>query len=182
MDPTHEPQTAPGDPPVETQPASSEPTPTNPETENGDADDPQPNRGGAPVGNANAATHGLRMTTGELPGGCAYITRQLRSFKTALENAVLDARGVLGVYELAAVQSAVEWHSHALKARRWARVADNDLEWSEKLAFSRESARAFDQRDAILKRLGLDRPSESDAIVLLYERTEGADDDGHDSE
>ena len=58
----------------------------------------------APPGNSNALKHGL--TIGTLPKGAAYIARMSAMLRRHLEDAALEARGQLGVYEIAVVNSA----------------------------------------------------------------------------
>jgi hypothetical protein len=119
---------------------------------------------GAPAGNKNAMRHALN--SGGLPPNCSYIARQINSFRTAMEKAILDVRGQLGVYEVACVQTATEYHCHALKCRRWARIADDELSHDQRLNFSREIAKAFESRDKILRNLGLNHKAGIDETIL----------------
>lgn len=123
-------------------------------------------RRGAPNGNVNAIRHGL--TVKELPPGCHDIQKQVESFKGALEVAIEHVRGTPGVYETACSQTAVEWHTYALKARRWVQLEDKNLTIDQRIAFSREIARGFAERDKVLKVLGLDIKSSVDAATVLY--------------
>jgi hypothetical protein len=119
---------------------------------------------GAQPRNKYAMRHGLQ--SGMLPDGCGFITKQSSTFRRAVESAVLATRGQLGVYEVALIQSASTWYVHGLKARRWLRVAFDQLSNDQRVAFSREEARAFSERDRILKQLGLDQGADSSKMTL----------------
>lgn len=123
-------------------------------------------RRGAPAGNLNAMQHGL--TVPGVPPGCRDIQTQVDSFKTALEVAVEQVRGTLGVYEAACCQTAVEWHTYALKARRWVALEGDKLTIDQRISFSKEVARGFTERDRVLKLLGLDFKTAVDAATVLY--------------
>lgn len=141
-----------------------------------DAAETTPNkskRSGAPSGNRNAIRHGL--TVQGFPPGCTYIQKQVASFRSALEVAIEQVRGAMGVFEIACIQTAVEWHTHALKARRWVRLEDEKLTIDQRIAYSREIARAFAERDKVLKALGLDFRTSPDAATILYASTANAD-------
>ena len=74
---------------------------------------------GAPVSNKNALRHGL--TAGSLPAGCTYIRRESNRLRCALEDAVIELRGEVGLADAAAINSAVRWERHAMLAQRWLR-------------------------------------------------------------
>jgi hypothetical protein len=119
--------------------------------------------------------HGLQ--SGLLPDGCSFITKQLSTFRRATEAAVLSQRGCLGVYETACVQTACEWYSHCLKARRWLRIAFDELSHDQRIAFSREAARALSERDRVLKNLGLDATGDDRSTIYTFAGLDDADDD-----
>ncbi len=121
---------------------------------------------GAPKGNTNAMRHGLQ--SGLMPEGCDYIVKQLSTFRKALDGLVFERRGSIGVYETALIQTAIEWYSHCLKARRWLRVAFNDLNNTDRLYFSREAARALSERDKVLKQLGLDDRGDDPGTIYTF--------------
>ncbi len=125
---------------------------------------PRCKKRGAQPRNKYAMRHGLQSAM--LPDGCGFITKQSSTFRRAVESAVIATRGQLGVYETALIQSASTWYVHGLKARRWLRVAFNELSNDQRIAFSREEARAFSERDRILKQLGLDQSI--DSKMTLY--------------
>jgi len=119
-------------------------------------------------GNANAVTHGLRMPLSKLPAGCHYIDMSVGELRRALENLTLEVRGTLGTYERLCVQSACRWEKHSQLCSRWLRLADGELTHGERLAYSREVARASAERDKCLERLGLDERDTGNAFDALY--------------
>jgi hypothetical protein len=139
-----------------------------PMTANTQRPTPNPKDGGsmmgAPMGNKNATRHGL--VAGRLPAGCRYIARDISRFRSALEQAVIDAGRDIDIMAAAAIQSATRWETHAQLCRRWLRTEAN-LDPDQRLAFSREIARASSERDKCLDRLGLDRASNADPWKAL---------------
>ncbi|MCA9248392.1 MAG: hypothetical protein KDA42_14800 [Planctomycetales bacterium] len=118
----------------------------------------------APIENKNAIRHGL--TTGKLPAGCGYVERLTNQLRRALESAVLDIAGEIGLFAAATINTACRWERHALLAQRWLRRG-KDLTPADKLAFSRDVARASAERDKCIKALGLDHQDERDAWSVL---------------
>ncbi len=100
---------------------------------------------GARIANKHALRHGL--TTGSLPSGCAYVTRETNKLRCALEEAVIALRGEVGLADAAAINSAVRWERHAMLAQRWLRVDVGDMDASTRLAYSRDVAKASSERD-----------------------------------
>jgi hypothetical protein len=112
------------------------------------------------------------LCAGKLPPGCAYVKRLAAQLQHVLEAEVLDARGEVGVYEAAVIQSAVRWEKHALLSQRWLRQASDTLTPEQRLAFSREVARASSERDRCLERLGLEQAArEKSAYTTLDGRS-----------
>ncbi|MGE0760613.1 MAG: hypothetical protein AB7O38_26615 [Pirellulaceae bacterium] len=126
-------------------------------------------KGGAPAGNGNAVRHGL--TAGTLPKGAAYIARSTGQFRTALEGAIVERKGEISLHDAAVIQTAIRWERHALLVQRWLRRELADLSPDQRLAFSRDVARASAERDKCLKILGLDRDARSDIFDALYSET-----------
>lgn len=126
-----------------------------------------------PKGNTNAQKHGLRtkyrdgLTLGRLPAGCSWLRRKVSCFRLALESAVLDTVGELGIVDVAVVQTACRWEVHAELCRRW--LCEGDLTPEQKLAFSKQVAWASSQRDGCLAKLRIDR-RETDHMLALYQR------------
>ena len=78
-------------------------------------------KGGAPRGNNNATTHGLRSQT--LPKGCRYIERAARQLRTALEHGLVDAGVTVDIVAACAVDVAIKWATHGWLAAKWLREA-----------------------------------------------------------
>jgi len=129
--------------------------------------------GGATPGNSNAMTHGLY--SGALPAGCGYIRKYTDKLRVTLERAVLAMASELTVYDAACIMSAVRWERHALLAQKWLRLHSAEMTHDQRLAYSREIARASTERDRSIKALGLDR---RDVDVLDIYSTISAEDAG----
>ncbi len=131
--------------------------------------DPQhsttPAKGGAPIANKNAVRHGL--TTGSLPTGCAYVVRSTNELRATLENAVIELRNEVSLYDAAIINTAVRWERHALLAQRWLRLEADKMDASIRLSYSRDVARASAERDKCLKSLGVDVRPGSDPWAAL---------------
>lgn len=121
-----------------------------------------------PIGNQNSVRHGLRMTLSQTPKGCRYIQQATAKLREALRAITLERRGELGLYEECTIQTACKWEVHSQLAARWLRIADGDLSNSDKLAFSRETARASGERDKCLERLGLNKQDRRDILDVIY--------------
>lgn len=109
----------------------------------------------APPNNTNAAKHWL--TLGSLPPGAGYIKRITASLRDAVERAVVDAKGEIGLVDAAVVQTLIRWERHALLAQKWLRNEIESLSPSDKIRFSAEIARASAERDKCFARLGIDK-------------------------
>ncbi len=114
-----------------------------------------------PIGNRNRVTHGMRMELNELPNGCGRIRRERYRMRSLLEKTVLERDGQIEPYQAATIQTAIRWATHAALAARWLRI-EPDLTIEQKLALSRDVARASESRDRCLKLLGLDKRSGAD--------------------
>ena len=128
----------------------------------------------APLNNQNRVTHGLRMPLSQLPKGCHYIDVAVNELRNSLEILVLDVCGTLGTYQRLVVQSACRYEKHAQLTARWLRMSDDDLSHSDRLAYSREVARASAERDKCLQRLGLDKSDTASVWDSLYEKPQDA--------
>ncbi len=117
--------------------------------------------------------HGLRMELNRLPPGCGRIRKARDEMRQALEAAVVEARGTVGAYEAAIVQTACRWAAHGALAARWLRFAFDELSHAERLAFSREVCKASNERDRCLEKLGLGKPA--DPWSFLYESQDVAE-------
>ncbi len=110
-------------------------------------------RGGQPK-NRNSMRHGLRA--GKLPAKCQYIEIQMNGLRRQLEDAVVDAKGEVSLLDAASIQTAIKWERHGALALRWLRIEGDSLKLTDRLAFSREIARASTERDKALRLLDLD--------------------------
>jgi hypothetical protein len=120
----------------------------------------------APSCNTNAMKHGLMA--GKLPPGCSYIRTAVGKLQAALQAATLQVHGELDVYRLALIHSAMRWERHALLAQKWLRDNAGTMNAADRLAYSRDVARASSERDRCLKLLGLDRSKQDAWIDALY--------------
>ena len=93
----------------------------------------------------------------------------------ALETAVMDRKGEISLFDAGLVQTAMRWERHALLAQRWLKKEAANMTHSDRLAFSREVARASESRDRALKELGLARTSHDRVIADLYANSEPED-------
>ncbi len=120
----------------------------------------------APIKNRNAVRHGLRA--GQLPKGASYIKRETDVLRRIIEDAVaaLDG-GNVSLYHAGVVQSCIRWERHAMLSQRWLRLEAGDLTPDQRLAFSRDIARASTERDKCLRELGLNVKPNSDPWALL---------------
>jgi hypothetical protein len=111
-------------------------------------------RAGAPRHNKNSIRHGLTATA--LPPGCTGVRKSVTTFRQSLEKIISDRNdGEITIFFAAVINSACRWEQHALLAVRWLRINFADLNHDQRLAYSREIARASSERDKCLKELGL---------------------------
>jgi hypothetical protein len=68
---------------------------------------------------------------------------------------VLDSGGVLDIVTGAAIQTAQRWEKHARLASRWLRMEFDSLTPDQRVAFSREAAKASSERDKAIASLGI---------------------------
>jgi hypothetical protein len=117
--------------------------------------------------NTNSLTHGLTavLTSGRLPKGCSYIRKTCAALKMLIEGQVLSVKGELSLVDAATIQSCVRWERHALLCQRWLRL-EPGLNPDQRLAFSREIARASAERDKCLRLLNLDKPQDAFQAIL----------------
>ncbi len=115
----------------------------------------------APTGNHNRVTHGMRMELNELPADCSRIRRERYKMRRVLEDTILERDGTISPYQAATIQTCIRWATHAALAARWLRIEPN-LSIDQKLALSRDIARASESRDRGLKLLDLDKQSGRD--------------------
>ncbi len=121
-----------------------------------------------PAGNKNAVTHGLRMELNELPADCSRIRRERYKMRRVLEDTILERDGTISPYQASTIQTAIRWSTHSALAARWLRI-EPDLTIEQKLALSRDVARASESRDRCLKLLGLDKRDGGNTIAAFYD-------------
>lgn len=117
--------------------------------------DPAKAHGGAPAGNTNRALHGLYGFG--LPSGAQRLGRRINAFRRSLCEAVEVRAGEIDLHAAATIDSACQWLRHGLLAARWLRLTHDELSPDQKLAFSREVARAATERDKCIRLLRLDK-------------------------
>jgi hypothetical protein len=117
-------------------------------------------RPGPPLGSRNAMRHGLRSSG--LPKGCAKIERAINHFRRAVEDAVLDARGEVSLVDASYINSAYRWERHAQLAGRWLLLHGDTMSDGDRLSYSREVARASQQRDVAIAALNLPKRPDAD--------------------
>ena len=120
--------------------------------------------GGAPLANLNNAGHMLdsdpaigqhRLALGKLPASLARCERAANAFRRALEEAVELARGRIDFADALAINTAARWERHSALALRWLREHGERMDDAQRLAYSREIARASSERDKAVASLKL---------------------------
>ncbi|MDZ4688508.1 MAG: hypothetical protein SH850_25825 [Planctomycetaceae bacterium] len=105
------------------------------------------------------------LTLGSVPSGASYVGKLLHRFRRDVEAAVLERNGLLTLLDQAAINTALRWERHALLSQRWLCKHAETMNHDQRLAYSREIARASDHRDRALRELGL-KPREDDLTAL----------------
>lgn len=136
---------------------------------------------GAPKGNANAIHHGL-LTAGALPAGAGYVGVITAKLRDAIERAVIDQKGELSLHDAATAQSALRWERHSLLCQRWLRREFDSMSLDQRLAFSRDAARASAERDKCLRALGLDNDRREGLFDSLYAQVHAVEVDEADTD
>jgi hypothetical protein len=121
---------------------------------------------GAPIGNRNSLRHGLRA--GSLPKGASYIKREINLLRREIETAVMNRHGEIDLYRAALIQTAIRWERHGMLVQRWLRREAGEMDAAQRLAYSRDIARASESRDRCLKELGLNAGDHADILDALY--------------
>jgi hypothetical protein len=121
------------------------------------------------LSNRNATRHGLRA--GALPKGCAYIKRIVDELRRRIEAAVVAEHGAIPLVAAASINTATRWERHALLAQRWLRLRADEMSDDQRLAYSRDVAKASAERDKALATLRLPGPGDSgDPWAALHDR------------
>jgi hypothetical protein len=124
----------------------------------------KPRRGGPSKGSQNNFRHGMKA--GKLPKELAYVENRINSFRRQLEEALMTAKGAIGITDAATINTACKHERHGALALHYLRHAE--LSPSDVLRFSAEAAKASNSRDKCIRALNLDRDSHSDLIQALY--------------
>ena len=124
----------------------------------------QRNGQGAPLGNQNAARHGLRGSG--LPKGCGHIRRAINTFRRSLESTVFEDRGEVSLADAALINSAFRWERHAQLCQRWLMLEHEKLSDSDRIAYSRDVARASTERDKCIAALKLPKRLQDNPLGL----------------
>lgn len=121
---------------------------------------------GAPRGNANAVTSGLRASS--LPRGAEYVEREIRRFRAVIRQEIIATHGRVSTYDEAVLQSATRHETRALLAARWLRKGGETIPLDQRLALLSTISAATEARDRCLRAIRLDIDSPSSAIDALY--------------
>lgn len=125
-----------------------------------------PRKRGAPKGNNNGVRHGLK--SGKLPPDARFIEIRCNLFRRGVEKAVLDAKGDIDLCDAAHINSACRWEKHACLCHRWLTQQWKKLKPDDLVTFSREIARASDNRDKALREIGLPRSTVKTLTLTDY--------------
>lgn len=118
-------------------------------------------------GGPNHVTHGLYGSG--LPRGAQRVGRRLNEFRRSLCEAVEARAGEIDLHAAATIDSAAQWQRHALLAARWLRLEHDKLAPADRLAFSREVAKASTERDRCIRLLGLQQPATAFDAARAYD-------------
>jgi hypothetical protein len=124
-------------------------------------------KGGAPRGNQNSVTNGLRMRLPATPPGCGHIARELRGMNVWLENAVVDSGGILDGVKKSRIRRALAGHRKAALAARYLRLNGSTMSPDQYLAFINAQDTGEAERDRALAKLGIDKAA-VDPLDALY--------------
>lgn len=129
----------------------------------------------------NALTHGLRASTlGSVPKGASYVGKLMHEFRRQLEAALVDAKGSISFTDACHVNTAARWERHALLAGRWLKLHAATMTHDQRLAFSRDVARASESRDRAIEALKIDINPASVLDALYAARTPAEPEGGND--
>jgi hypothetical protein len=111
-------------------------------------------KGGAPRGNRNSLRHGLRAAG--LPKGFAWLERELRTLRKALERAVVEKHGEVDVLAAASISTAIRGEQAARLIGRWLAKECDSMTASDRLNYTREIVKASESRDRAIRSLDLE--------------------------
>lgn len=120
---------------------------------------------GAPKRNRNALKTGLYGVG--WPKGTDHYRRRHGRFVRGLEFGVLRLHGEIDIVAAAEIQAAGAWERHALLCAFWLRKEAATLTPDQRLAFSRDIARAAAERNRCIRALGLGAKRDVDPWAAL---------------
>lgn len=123
---------------------------------------------GAPKGNQNGVTHGLKLRCSDVPAKCNYVRIVRNQLRDVLTTVVEERKGEVSLVDACYIQSATKWETHSQLAARWLRLHAGDMTHQDKLAYSREVARASSERDKCVEKLGLTKVEAANVVAGLY--------------
>lgn len=141
----------------------------------------QKRRGGAPIGNQNRLTHGLRtkrsggFLLGALPANCRHIKRATDVLRRCLETAVTETRGVVTLTDEATIQTAARAERHSLYCGKMLAEADGSLKPEIRMKLSAEVVRGSEARDKAIRELRLDSNSRTAVFAAIQRAHNDAD-------
>lgn len=142
---------------------------------------------GAPVGNQNRLTHGLRskrsggFLLGKLPPGCAHLKRATDTMRRLLEAAVMGTRGAITLTDEATIQTAARAERHSLYCGRLLAEGGDSLKFEVRMKLSAEVVRGSESRDKAIRELKLDANSRSALFAAIRQGHSDADGGGGES-
>lgn len=119
----------------------------------------------------NNMQHGLfsdRVASlGKAPKGASYVGRLVGKLRRELENVLVEAKGEVSLQDALTINTACRWERHAMLANRWLAHNSAEMTFDQRLAFSRDIARASESRDRAIEKLKLDQSPQA-IIANLY--------------
>jgi hypothetical protein len=128
------------------------------------------------MGNLNAAKNGSklsrrRLTVGELPKPMVAVKREGRAYRRAIEAAVLDAKGDIGLTDAHLIDTATAAVIQAGICRWLLRNKIEGMSTADVRGCSQDIVKAKERRDAAVKALGLDvKPEPMDLHAYIEAR------------
>ncbi|MGI8981630.1 MAG: hypothetical protein ACR2FY_20575 [Pirellulaceae bacterium] len=116
------------------------------------------NAAGNPGGPGGQVKHGVTafLANSKLPAKCGYISRRLRGFQAALQEALFHRGDEIDLRNSLLIQSALRHEGRVQLLQRWLRLAPAEMELADRLALLRDISQATEKRDGVLEKLGLD--------------------------
>lgn len=135
---------------------------------------PRANRGGAPLGSRNAARNGTklnRLNLGLLPRGMRRQEANARRYRRELEQAVVDAKGEVNLFDAHMINECVTAELHAAVCRWLFQTRLERMQPSDIARCSEQILKARTVRNKAFEKLGLDRHQQN-VLEALYNVTD----------